>query len=134
MKKYVVMLVIALGAMVSLSGCGCCAGMIAPYYADQPFGYICGRLTRTGTRVTSYSWRWADLEVYQRGMIVEVIRGEKIIRRYDLRIPRQEISENFNAINEFGEAVSVRIDINGYNRANVVYCKCGPLQEDWFLS
>ncbi len=134
MKKNIIMLIMALSAMVSFSSCGCYAGIFSSYSDCQPFGYMCGRVTKTGTRVTSYSWTWSDLEIHQRGMIVEVFRGEKIIRRYDLRIPKQEIFENFNATNEFGEAVSVRIDINGYNRANVVYCKCGPLQEDWSLS
>ena len=134
MKKYIIMLIIALGAMVSLSGCGSYAGILYPYSDSQPFGYRCGRISDTGTRVTSYSWEWLDLGVYQRGMIVEVVKGDKIIRRYDLRIPRQEISENFNATNEFGEAVSVRIGINGYNSVNVVYCYCGRQEEHWFLS
>ena len=134
MKKFIIVLIFALGAMIGLSGCGSFAGILFPYSDSQPFGYRCGRVSQTGTRVTSYSWEWQEIQIYQRGMIIEVVNGDKIIRRYDLRIPRQEISENFNATNEYGEAVSIRISINGCNRVNVLYCYCGRQEEHWFLT
>ena len=133
MKKKVLLIAVALGALLSLSGCGCLWACLEPY-STVPFGYTCGHVNKTGVRVTSDSWSWYDLAVYQRGMIVEVYRGDKIIRRYDLRIPRQEIDEYFNATNLYGDAVRVRVEINGFKRVNVVYCYSGRLEEYWFLS
>lgn len=134
MKTKILMLIVVLGAMVSLSSCGCYVGFFADICDTMPFGYQCGKISRTKVRVASGSWIWQDLEIYRRGMIVEVYRGSRMIRRYDMRYEDQQIDERFNATNLYGQAVSVRIEINGFNRVNVVYCYCGTLEEHWFLT
>lgn len=139
MKTKILTPIIAFMAMISLSSCGCYLGYGNDYessYCNAPFGYVSGKITKaTKTRVAfGSSWMWQDLQVYRRGMIVEVYQGSKIIRRYDMRYEDQDIDERFNATNLYGEAVSVQVKIHGFNRLNVVYCYCGTQEEHWFLT
>lgn len=90
-----------------------------PQYTKSDVYYRNGRITYDGTRIvgdkgfpTGLIWRNASM--HRRGMIVTIYNAnQEVIAQYDLRVPRQQVSDTFYVEGLTGKALEVCVVIKG---------------------
>ena len=161
MKKIMLFLVVALGVMMTVQSCGMMsyAQNYVPYNGygvyngyggynatvqtmPNPNGVFVrsNNLQKTGTYVvgkTSYptQLRWANLSLVKNGMIVYMLdQNGSTIRAYDMRVPDQNIVDEFAPVGLTGKPLTVTVAIaGGYRGSAHVVVSDGNHNETYYL-
>ena len=123
MKKFFLMLMLALGAMLSFASCAT-LGFYRPdgsviQYAQDDIIYRSGDITYNGTRIVGdhgcpIGLYWANAAITRWGMIVKVKdKDGAVIKQYDLRVPRQKVDDVFYVTGLTGKPLEVNVIIRG---------------------
>lgn len=157
MKKIVFIVMAALGVVMTTTSCASLA--YAQDYGSYGYGYYgygygtvqttpnpnglyvsSNHYRPTGTRVvgnqsTPIRLIWANMSVVRNGLMVYVYDGNgQIINQYDLRIPKQNIEDEYRPTGLNGKALSVSVTINGGRGFNAVIVNDGNNREVYYLS
>lgn len=140
MKKFFILLTLALGAMLS-TGCGCMVRTsYVPQYCQDDVYYHNSNYTFNGTYIAGdhgcpTGLYWANASLTRWGMIVKVKNKDgAIIKQYDLRIPRQRVEDTFYVTGLTGKPLEVHVYIRGgYGSVNYVIVSGGDSKETYNL-
>lgn len=156
MKKIMLMVIVALGVMLTATSCGAQA-----YYGYQPNGpaYVPGvygtyqstppsptglfvksnNLRESGTYVVgNVAWptqlQWVNMTIVKNGCLVFVYdSGGNVVAQYDLRIEKQDIKDVFQPTGFTGKPLQVEVCIYGGNGYSGVTVKDGNKIETYRL-
>ena len=141
MKKFLLLLIVALGAIISLSSCGTLVrNSYVPQYCRDDVYYRTSDFTFNGTYIAGdhgcpTGLYWANASLTRWGMIVKVKNKDgAIIKQYDLRIPRQRVEDTFYVTGLTGKPLEVHVYIRGgYGSVNYVTVNGGDSKETYNL-
>lgn len=156
MKKIMLLVIVALGVMLTTTSCGAQA-----YYGYQPAcpAYVTGiygtyqttppsptglfvksnNLKESGTYVVGNSYspsklQWVNMSIVKNGCLVFVYdSANQLIAQYDLRTPKQDVCDIFQPTGYTGKALSVTVCIYGGRGYNAVIVRDGNAQEEYHL-
>ena len=120
MKKFLLLLIVALGAIISLSSCGTLVrNSYVPQYCRDDVYYRTSDFTFNGTYIAGdhgcpTGLYWANASINRWGMIVKVKdKDGAVIKQYDLRVPRQKVDDVFYVTGLTGKPLEVNVIIRG---------------------
>ena len=97
-------------------------------------------LNPTGTYVVGQKaypnqLRWANMSLVKQGMMVYVLDANgSVINQYDLRVPKQDIEDDFRPTGLTGKALMVSVCVTGGRGFNAVIVNDGHNRETYYLN